>query len=262
MLEIRGLHVGYDTHEIVHGASFQVESGQFACILGANGCGKTTTLKAILGILRPSSGDVLMDGASTIRLHEAECARLFAYIPQTHTPPFPFTVRDVVALGRTPYLGQFNRMGATDEAIVNECMERMGVDIWSDRPYTELSGGQQQLALIARALAQQPQLLIMDEPTASLDFGNQQLVLRQVRQLTEDGMGVLMVTHDPSHALACAHHVVIMEAGTVTAEGTPRDVVDTACLERIYHADVQVMDVQVPKGIQRVCVPLIGETLT
>ena len=83
------------------------------------------------------------------------------------------------------------------------------------------------------------------------------MVLRQVRQLTEDGMGVLMVTHDPSHALACAHHVVIMEAGTVTAEGTPRDVVDTACLERIYHADVQV-----PKGIQRVCVPLIGETLT
>jgi iron complex transport system ATP-binding protein len=136
-------------------------------------------------------------------------------------------------------------------------MERMGITSLADRPYTQLSGGQQQLVLIARALTQEPDLLIMDEPTASLDFGNQQLVLQQMRHLADEGTSVLMVTHDPDHALFCAHRVIVMEAGRIIAEGAPNEVLDTECLQRIYHTNVKVLDVELDGEMQRVCIPVL-----
>jgi iron complex transport system ATP-binding protein len=256
MLQVSGLVAGYEGREIVHDVTFDVGDGEFVCILGANGCGKTTTLKALLGLIRPSAGKVDMNGQATIDLREAERAKLFAYIPQTHTPPFPFTVRDVVALGRTVHLDRFSRASREDERVVNACMERMGVDRFASTPYTQLSGGQQQLVLIARALAQEPRVLVMDEPTASLDFGNQQLVLRQMRHLAHEGMSVLMVTHDPDHALYCADRVIVMEAGCVLVEGRPADVMDTDCLKHIYQANLEVLDVDVAGRTQRICVPV------
>ena len=257
MLEVRDLHTGYSGREIVHGATFDVQRGEFVCILGANGCGKSTTLKTILGLIEPMSGSIEMDGKSTVRMREPERARLFAYIPQTHTPPFPYAVRDVVMLGRTPYIGRLSFASAQDERVVDEAMERMGVAELALRPYTQLSGGQQQLVLIARALAQQPDLLVMDEPTASLDFGNQQLVLHQMRTLAHDGTSVLMVTHDPDHATLCADRVVVMENGEVIAQGAPLDVMDTACMRRIYKAEVEMVDIKVAGRVQRVCVPVM-----
>lgn len=257
MLEVRDLHAGYDRVEIVHGISFDVADGEFSCILGANGCGKTTTLKTILGLVAPLSGTVKMNGSSTLGMRESQRAKLFAYIPQTHTPPFPYTVHDVVQLGRTAYIGRLSRSSAHDEDVVESCMRRMGIQDLAGQPYTQLSGGQQQLVLIARALAQEPALLVMDEPTASLDFGNQQLVLRQMRHLTEEGMSVLMVTHDPDHALLCADRVVVMEEGNITAYGKPRDVLGTNLLKRIYRADLEVTDVQLHDRTQRVCVPIL-----
>lgn len=257
MLEVRDLHTGYSGREIVHGATFDVQRGEFVCILGANGCGKSTTLKTILGLIEPMSGSIEMDGKSTVRMREPERARLFAYIPQTHTPPFPYAVRDVVMLGRTPYIGRLSLASAQDERVVDEAMERMGVAELALRPYTQLSGGQQQLVLIARALAQQPDLLVMDEPTASLDFGNQQLVLHQMRTLAHDGTSVLMVTHDPDHATLCADRVVVMENGEVIAQGAPLDVMDTACMRRIYKAEVEMVDIKVAGRVQRVCVPVM-----
>lgn len=257
MLEVKGLHTGYDKTEIVHGVDFTVGEGEFVCVLGPNGCGKTTTLKTVLGLLKPMGGDIIMDGKSTLSMTEAQRAKLFAYIPQAHTPPFPFTVADVVILGRTPYINKLAVVSDKDKQIAFEAMERMGITQYADRPYTELSGGQQQLVLIARALTQEPRLMIMDEPTASLDFGNQQLVLQQMRNLTADGTSVLMVTHDPDHALFCAHRVIVMEAGLVIAEGDPKQVLDTECLQRIYHTNVKVMDVEVDGEVQRVCIPVL-----
>lgn len=257
LLKVRDLRCGYDKTEIVHGVSMDMTSGEFVCILGPNGCGKTTTLKTVLGLLKPLSGSVEVNGVDTIHMREAERAKLFAYIPQAHTPPFPFTVADVVILGRTPYvMGGLSRVSEEDKAIAWACMERMGVGHLARRPYTELSGGQQQLVLIARALAQEPRLLIMDEPTASLDFGNQQLVLQQMRHLANAGTSVLMVTHDPDHALFCAHRVIVMEAGAIIASGDPRKVLDAACLQRIYHTDVRVVDVELDGEVQRVCIPV------
>ena len=257
MLVIRDLYSGYEKTEIVHGVDFEVGRGEFVCMLGANGCGKTTTLKTVLGLIKPSAGSIEMDGVSTIHMREADRAKLFAYIPQAHTPPFPFTVADVVILGRTPYINKLAIVGEEDKKIAYDCMQRMGIAELADDPYTQLSGGQQQLVLIARALTQQPDLLIMDEPTASLDFGNQQLVLQQMRTLADQGTSVLMVTHDPDHALFCAHRVLVMEEGRIIMEGKPDEVLDTECLQRIYHTEVRVVDIDLDGKRQRVCIPVL-----
>ena len=258
MLEVRDLRCGYGKTEIVHGVSFDVADSEFVCVLGPNGCGKSTTLKSVLGLLPPMGGSIVMGGKSTINMGEAARAKLFAYIPQAHRPPFPFTVADVVILGRTPYINRLANVTENDKRVAYESMERMDIVDLANRPYTQLSGGQQQLVLIARALTQQPRLLIMDEPTASLDFGNQQLVLQQMRDLADAGMSVLMVTHDPDHALFCAHRVIVMEDGRVIEEGDPNKVLDTACLKRIYNTNVKVIDVDLDGEMQRVCIPVLN----
>ncbi len=162
MLNVRGLRCGYEKVEIVHGVDFAVGEGEFVCILGPNGCGKTTTLKTVLGLLRPLGGEISMDGVACAGLSEAERAKLFAYIPQAHTPPFPFTVADVVLLGRTPYINKLAQVSDADKAVAFGALERMGIVELAHVPYTRLSGGQQQLGLIARALAQEPRMLVMD----------------------------------------------------------------------------------------------------
>ena len=260
LLEVRDLHAGYDKVEIVHGMSFTADAGEFMCLIGANGCGKTTTLKCMLGLLEPFSGQVLVNGKDTTRMSEKERARHFAYIPQAHTPPFPFSVADVVILGRTPYVNTLARVSDDDRLIAYRAMQLLGIEDLADRVYTALSGGQQQLVLIARALAQQPDVLVMDEPTASLDFGNQHMVLRQMKKLTESGTAVVMVTHDPDHALYCADKVVVMHQGSLLASGPPTQVMDDACLQTIYDTRARIVDVQVtPTLTTKVCVPLYEE---
>ena len=251
VLEVRDLRCGYGKEEIVHGVTFDVAAGEFACIIGSNGCGKTTTLKNVLGLYRPLSGVALVNGVDVLAMDERERARRFAYIPQAHTPPFPFSVADVVILGRTPHLtSRISNSTAHDRDVAYRAMQTLSIEHLAHETYTRLSGGQQQLVLIARALAQEPDVLIMDEPTASLDFGNQQVVLSQMRNLASAGMGVLMVTHDPNHAFYCADTVFVMEQGKIVDRGTPQEVVTTETLERIYSARVEV---------QRVHVGRIGE---
>ena len=259
MLEVRDLHAGYGDKEIVHGVSFEIERGQFVCVIGANGCGKSTLLRNLLGLIQPFSGTVSIDGKDTRDMDERERARHFAYIPQAHTPPFPFKVSDVVILGRTPYLnGIATSTSERDHLIAYRALEQLSITHLADSVYTELSGGQQQLVLIARALAQQPDLLVMDEPTASLDFGNQQLVLSCVYDLSRLGMSVLMVTHDPDHALFCSDRVIMMEEGRIIGDGTPAQIITTENLRRIYNTESYVTDVPVAGGeMVRVCVPVI-----
>ena len=259
MLEARDLRAGYGDKEVVHGVSFDIPRGQFVCVIGANGCGKSTLLKNLLGLVKPFGGTVHIDGKNVDGMDERERARHFAYIPQAHTPPFPFKVSDVVILGRTPYLtGMATNTSERDQVIAYRAMQQLSIEHLADSIYTELSGGQQQLVLIARALAQQPDLLVMDEPTASLDFGNQQLVLSCVYKLSRLGMSVLMVTHDPDHALFCSDRVIMMEAGNIIGDGTPTEIITTENLRRIYNTESYVTDVAVESGeTVRVCVPVI-----
>lgn len=257
LLVVRDLHCGYGSKEIVHGVSFEVSRGDFVCVIGANGCGKTTMLKSILGLARPFSGEVSLCGCDALKLTDRERARMFAYIPQAHTPPFPFLAGDVVLMGRTPYVGRMSRTTPEDRLVAWRAMRLLGIEDLARRVYTQLSGGQQQLVLIARALTQQPDLVVMDEPTASLDFGNQQVVLSRMKGLARTGVSVLMVTHDPYHAFYCADRVLVMRDGMLSAEGAPRDVMTRERLEEIYHTPVDVVDVRLSTGASTtVCVPL------
>lgn len=257
LLSVRDLHCGYGRKEIVRGVSLSVEAGEFACVIGANGCGKTTLLKNILCLERPFSGDVRMRGRAVARMADRERARMVAYLPQAHTPPFPFSVADVVLMGRSPYLDRLSRIGRRDRAIAWEAMRLLSIEDLASRTYTKLSGGQRQLILIARCLAQQPDLIIMDEPTASLDFGNQQVVLSRMRDLTKSGVSVLMVTHDPHHAFFCADCVFVMQNGRMAAAGPPHDVMTRERLENIYRTPLDVVDVSLRNGsATTVCVPL------
>jgi iron complex transport system ATP-binding protein len=272
MLRIADLHTGYGDREVVKGISFTVGRGEFVCIIGANGCGKTTALKGILGLLPLFGGSVSVDGrefsvapafasgaGNSAPVTAKERAKVFAYIPQVHAIPFPFLVSDVVLLGRTPHLrSSVSGVSASDMEAAQNAIAQMGIESIAGEEYTALSGGQQQLVLIARALAQEPGILVMDEPTASLDFGNQQLVLGRMRDLSSRGMAVIMVTHDPHHALLCADRVLVMDGGVLIDEGSPDETITTQMLERIYGAQVHVATVRLDSGDEvKTVIPLM-----
>ena len=260
LLAVENLHCGYGKkHEIkiILGISFSVKENEFVCIIGANGCGKTTLLKAMMGLLHATAGRVSILGRDISKMRETERAKHFAYIPQAHTPPFPFTVADVVLMGRTPYINRLAQITDHDRVVAYKSLELLGICDIADKAYTKLSGGQQQLVLIARALTQQSDILIMDEPTASLDFGNQQLVLSRMKTLARMGKAVVMVTHDPDHALFCADRVIVMDEGVILEDGTTESCITTEMLSRIYNTNAQVVDVMIEPGrTERVCVPL------
>jgi iron complex transport system ATP-binding protein len=258
MLEVESLKAGYGKgKEIVHDVSFALDEGEFCCIIGANGCGKTTTLKTILGLIPALGGHVLIDGVDASTLSERERAKRFAYIPQMHRLPFPFQVKDVVLMGRAPYMKRMATISRNDRRIAFAALCQLSIEHLADAPYTELSGGQQQLVLIARALTQQSDVLIMDEPTASLDFGNQQLVLSRMRSLVDCGMSVLMVTHDPTHAFYCASHVIVMHDGQILEEGSPVETITAETMRTIYNTEVKIEKVDL--GNERTgctCIPI------
>ena len=257
MIQVRDVEFSYGKQEVLKGISFCMEKGEFVCVLGANGCGKTTLLKSILAFLTPQHGQVLLYGKDIHQIDERERARKIAYIPQYHTPPFPFTVRDVVLMGRTPHLSRICRPTEKDCRIADESMERLGIAHYANKSYTALSGGQRQMVVIARALAQQPDLLIMDEPTASLDFGNQYLVLAQVKKLAREGMGVLMVTHNPDHAFYCADRIIAMEDGKILSMGDAGKVINEAVMKAVYHMPVKVRSVSLGEGLDAtICIPV------
>jgi iron complex transport system ATP-binding protein len=251
-LEARALGFGYPGKPVGRNVSFSLGAGEVLCLLGPNGSGKTTLFKTLLGLLPAQAGEVLIDATPLRRLARAEVATRIAYVPQAHVAHFPYTVLDMVTMGRTAHLGPFARPGAHDHAAALDALKTLGIADLADADYTRISGGQRQLALIARALAQTAPLIVMDEPTASLDFGNQALVLREIRALAARGYGIVLSTHEPDHAFACASAVALLHGGGLVATGSPSEVLSPARLEAVYGLPVAVEHLA---GGHTVCVP-------
>ena len=243
-LSANNLAIGYRGAQIGADISLVIESGQITCLLGPNGCGKTTLFRTLLGLLPPLAGHVLLDGCNITTLSRSEIARHIAYVPQGHTPPFPFEVLDVVLMGRTARMGRFAQPGAQDREAAMKALARLGIADLAQRDYTLVSGGQRQLVLVARALAQEASLIVMDEPTASLDFGNQARVLKQIYDLSQDaengGFGIVLSTHDPDQAFALGADVVAMAHGRVVSSGAASRVLTGQLLSEIYETPVKV----------------------
>ncbi len=252
MLSVGSLAFGFPGRTVGHDVTFDLEAGEVMCVLGPNGGGKTTLFRTLLGLLQPHAGSIQLDSASLQDLSRAEIARRIGYVPQGHSGYFAFTVREFVLMGRTAHLGIFSSPGKKDHAVADRALESLGIANLAEKPITEISGGERQLALVARALAQQPKLLVLDEPTASLDFGNQVRVLQRIAALASSGIAILFSSHDPDHAFLCARRALLLAEGRVLEIGAPRDVIRADTLERMYRVSVQVMPLP---GGAHTCLP-------
>jgi iron complex transport system ATP-binding protein len=242
-MELSGhdLSIGYSDRVVGQHLDIALTTGEVLALLGPNGGGKTTLLKTLLGLLPPQSGEVRLGDRALADYSSRERARLVAYVPQSHVATFAFPVETVVLMGRTAHGNLFSAPSATDREIAQQALERFSVAHLRDRPYTMISGGERQLVLLARALAQEPRFIVLDEPTASLDFGNQGRVMREIRQLAASGHGVLFTTHDPNHAMRAADRAYLLRDGTRIGEGPTAEVLSRAQLEALYGAPVDLI---------------------
>jgi len=252
-LEARGLGYGYPGREVGRGLELALSAGEVLCVLGPNGGGKTTLFRTLLGLLDAQAGEVRLEGALLGALPRAEVARRMGYVPQGSAAQFAFTVRDAVLMGRTAHVGLFAAPGAADRAAADAAIAALGIAALAGRVITELSGGERQLAMIARALAQGARLLVLDEPTASLDFGNQVRVLREIRSLAAEGYAVVFSTHDPGQAFLAASRVLLLAQGGALRQGTPEEVITSDNLRAVYGVEVRVAALD---GL-RACLPVL-----
>ena len=238
-------------------AGLQVGPGQVLCILGPNGIGKSTLLKCLAGLHRPVRGRVELDGADLEQLSRSAIAKLVAYVPQFHSPVFAFSVEQVVLMGRAAHLGAFSSPGPADQEKARRALSELGIEFLAERAYTELSGGERQLVMFARVLAQEARILLLDEPTSHLDFGNQAKVLALIRDLARRGMAVLMTSHFPDHAFWIADQAAVLHGGRLSTPGAPREVITGTKLQEIYGVEVRLFQ----REGKTFCAPILPESV-
>ncbi len=244
-LQVSDLRFAYrGGNDVLHGISFKAQANRMLCVLGPNGSGKTTTLKCMLGMLKPNCGIVLLDGQDRRKLSAGQLGRIVAYVPQTPQTAFAFTVRQLVMLGRTAHMGTMGFETELDHRVVDAAMDMTGVSKFADRMLDELSGGEAQCVMIARAIAQQPSVLLLDEPTSHLDIRNQLMIYDMMRRLSHDwGMAIVCVSHDINLASRFADDLVLMRDGSIAAQGSPADVVNREVLSDVYDVEIDLIDV-------------------
>lgn len=245
MLEVKGLHFRHHHGEdnVLNGIEFGANMGQITTVLGPNGSGKTTVFKCISGLWKPQKGEICFDGKNILDLSIEKKARMLAIVPQEHEPPFAYSVLDVALTGRVSHIGVFSSPSRHDYHKAEESIETVGISHLKERPYTKISGGERQLVLIARALAQESPILLLDEPTSHLDFRNQIYVLDKVRDIArQKGLTALTTLHDPNLAMLFSDRVVIINNGHIISDGAPQSVITEDNLKRVYRIDVSVIN--------------------
>ena len=251
-LEVSDITFGYSgERNVLEHLSFSYETPDVLCILGSNGQGKSTLLQCVIGAFHTSAGSITVDGKPVHEYTPREFATKIAYIPQSHTPSFAYPVIDIVTMGRTARMGYFANPSHEDIDAAMAQLEYLGIGHLAQQPSTGISGGERQLVMIASALAQDPELLILDEPTAHLDFGNAYKFLQLVDKLRARGMGVLMTTHFPDHALVLHGTTAVLSKGRISVVGDAKDIVTNEHMSSLYGIEVNVEHV----GDRTVCIP-------
>lgn len=242
MIALDGVSFSYGSVPLLEGVTVEIPMGVTA-LLGPNGAGKTTLLRIILGIVRPHAGTVWIAGRPQTAYSRRELGRLIGLVPQNENITFDLSVREYVLLGRAPYLHPLELPSSGDLQIVSEVLESLGILSLQDRAILSLSGGERQLVIIARALAQQPKILLLDEPTAHLDLRNQARVVEVVRAVAAQGLSVLFTTHDPNLALATADYTVLLRRGSGCWAGPTATLLTAENLSHVYGVPVAVLSV-------------------
>ncbi len=252
-LEVKKLSFAYDERRVLKNMSFTAHSGEVLSILGPNGVGKSTLFKCILGFLPNYSGNIQISGLDASRLSVSELAKQIAYVPQRSEPIFNFSVQEIVLMGTTNELKLFSSPGKSAQAKVEKTLDRLGIPELAHRCFHHTSGGERQLVLIARALVQDTPILLLDEPTANLDRGNQILVLEQIKSLAQEGYTIIQTTHDPEHSYMFSDKILTMKDGAVLSYGPPQEILNKKTMKSLYQVDMEVASLFDDRA--RFCVP-------
>jgi iron complex transport system ATP-binding protein len=241
---VKEVTFAYNGVKVFDDISLSISGGKVTAFLGANGSGKTTMQKLLLGLLKPDAGSILFGGKLLSDFGVRELSKIIGWVPQVEEPSFPYTVQEYLMLGRAPYLGFLDAPDISDNEIVEQVLERLNMTGLADREITRMSGGEKRMVLIARALVQEPSVLLLDEPTSHLDLGNKSSILELIDGLRETGDTVVFSTHDPNEAISVADHVILFCCGEVLACGLPCDALSEENLKRVYGADLRLLRVE------------------
>ena len=240
--DINNLSFSYPSldRKVLDGVNLTISEGDVVSILGRNGAGKSTLINCMLGLLKPQGGSILLAGKSLRDITERELASVVGYVPQSHTPAFGHTVFDFVQMGCASRIGLFSHPGKRERADTAAALSELGIEALADRPYTEISGGERQQATIARAIVARPRIVLFDEPTAHLDFGNQLRVLRIIKQLADKGFAVVITTHNPDHAMLLGGRAAILDRQGHLTSGATEDILTEDSLKSVYGTDLKL----------------------
>ncbi len=239
-ISVQNLKFRYGVRPILDDISFEITKNELVALLGPNGVGKSTLFKCVLGLLKKYEGTIKLNEYDAKTIKEKELAKLIAYIPQSHSPVYNFSVFDMVLMGTTSQVSNISSPGPKQRELVMASLERMGITHLFNRSYNFISGGERQLVLISRALAQQAKILVMDEPTANLDYGNQMRVLDQIKSLSKEGYTIILSTHNPDQSYLFADRILALNGGKLIADGTPKDIITTELIRTLYNVDITV----------------------
>lgn len=249
MIAVKNISAGYGKKTILSNVYVDLHEGEFTCLLGKNGTGKTTLFKTLLGLIPSLHGNIYYKGENMLDMKPAQQANIISYVPQAHNTPFPYKVIDVVMMGQyTHTKNWFGKPSKDNRRAAMQCLEELGIAYFANKTFSKISGGEKQMVMIARAMAQRPKFIAMDEPTSNLDMGNQQQVINTIMKLKKAGYGIIMNTHSPEQAMNYADKVILLQNGRLAACGKPSEVLNSQLISQLYNTKVEMITTETSCG--------------